>query len=111
MTLERVVFSGNSVEVGGKQLRLDFPVRDAFRSGDRIIVLFDPDAQTGSFKNLVCFDISGKRLWEAEFPEPGHPDCYYQIGSRRPLIAYSFTSYDVELDPETGAILSKEFTK
>lgn len=43
VTEERVVFSGNTVEVGGGQLRLDFPVRDAFRSADRLIVLFDPD--------------------------------------------------------------------
>jgi len=62
-------------------------------------------------KNLVCLDLSGKRLWEAEFPEPGKPDYYYEIGSRQPLVAYSLSSYDVELDPETGAILSKEFTK
>lgn len=105
------MISGNTVEVNGRQIHLDFPVKDAFCEGKRIFVLFDPDAGPGSFSNLVCLDLSGRRRWEAELPEPGRQDVYYRISSRRPLVVNSFSSYKVELDPETGRILSKEFVK
>lgn len=105
------MIAGNTIAVNGKQFELDFPVKDAFREGDRIFVLFDPDAGAGSFRNFVCLDLSGRRHWEAELPEPGRQDVYYRISSRRPLVVNSFSSYKVQLDPETGTILSKEFVK
>ncbi len=105
------MFSGNTVDIDGKQIVLDFPVLDAFREGGRVFVLFDPDAAGEDFRNLICIDLNGTRIWEAELPEPGRQDVYYRISSKQPLVANSFSSYKVQLDPETGRILGKEFVK
>jgi hypothetical protein len=47
----------------------------------------------------------------ADFPEPTREDYYYLITSRKPLVVTSFSSYDCELDPGTGKIVSREFFK
>ncbi len=59
--------------------------------------------------NLLGYDSSGARIWEAEFPR--HSDYYYKVTSRTPLVAYSFSSYSCEIDPKSGKIKAKSFFK
>ncbi|MGH6922792.1 MAG: hypothetical protein ACRED5_03385 [Propylenella sp.] len=107
----------------GKELELPWRVLDAFSLGQRIIVLFDPDAylvdpsqenrirrNPPQVRNLVAYSREGEKLWEAEFPE-SEENYYYRIEPRRPLRAASFSSYVCEIDPATGRIVSMEFVK
>jgi hypothetical protein len=106
-----VQFVENRIEVDGQWVQLEHPIQDAFRDGDRTVVLFDPDSAPGAFANLICLGRDGKRLWQADLPERGRADVYYRISSRRPLVVNSFSSYKCEIDRATGRIIGKEFMK
>lgn len=111
-----------TVRVGGASITVEYPVRDAFELDDAVIVLLDPheylqdpayprERRRGedALRNLRAYSRAGDLLWEAEFPEPA--DYYYQIVSRSPLVALSFSSYRCRLDPATGRILEAVFVK
>jgi hypothetical protein len=42
---------------------------------------------------------------------PEASDYYYRISSAVPLLAYSFSAYQCEIDPEYGTIRNMEFLK
>lgn len=110
------------LKVDGIEWELPYRVQDAFESGSNIIVLFDSDEGLSlpQFNNLVCFDRNAQQVWIAELPidtprdkyfRHAKSDVYYSITSRKPLVAYSFTSYEAEIDLDTGKIIKKTFTK
>ncbi len=114
MTDTPVSFSGRTLDVKGKSIELEYPVRDAFMLGDKIIVLFDPNAyieKFGQFRNLIALTEDGDRLWSAELPTNQSGDTYFRVSSRNPLVANSFHSFDCEIDESTGRIRKKVFTK
>jgi hypothetical protein len=117
-----VTFQERELVVDGIAVEMLWPILDAFEVGERVIVLFDPDAylldpeyrakrRCGSTanRNLVAFSKDAQKLWEAEFPSAS--DYYYRISSRTPLRASSFSSYECEIDLATGRIISKTFCK
>lgn len=113
-----VSHDGDIVRVGGRPLRMDYMVRDAFWSDGRAIVLLDPtafldDPAYGARKrsrdpvqNLRAYSPSGKLLWLAEQPELD--DHYYMIETHQPLVALSFSAFRCDIDAGTGRILRKE---
>ena len=112
--MSQVTFTGNVVDVEGKQFRLLYPIKEAFALADKVIVLFDADAnlgRQGQFKNLIALSRTGELLWTAELPTDKPSDVYYRIISRLPLKADSFCSFECEIDPTTGKIRHKEFFK
>lgn len=114
MTANQVIFSGRTISIGGRSVDLDYPLADAFQLGDKIIVLFDPDAYTetfGQFRNLIAITREGEKLWAAELPTTESGDRYYRVTSKDPLIAYSIYSYGCEINHSNGKILSKTFIK
>ena len=104
----------NRLLVEGITHVLPHPIADAFWVSDLIIVLYDPNAQTGNvgvFENLVAIHRSGETAWTAELPTTTTGECYYKIRSRDPLVALSFGSYACSTDTRTGRIVEKVFTK
>jgi hypothetical protein len=77
---------------------------DFFREDRRV-------SSKGAFRNLVCFNDEGDRVWVAELPSPGRDDVYYKISSRRPLVVNSFSSYACQINPKTDEIEGREFVK
>jgi len=115
-------FSGRSITIDGSTTALPWPVLQVAESASAVYVLLDPDsyiadpsykvsrrAGAPAVRNLLAFSKSGQRLWEAELPEQA--DYYYKVISVEPLIAYSFSSHRCEIDPNSGAIVRKEFLK
>ena len=93
---------------------LEFPIDVAFEHGGLVIVLFAPDSNLkkfGQFHNVIAVDRDGLLVWEAELPTSNTGDRYYKIANRDPLTLYSTQSYDVFLDPASGRIIEKRFTK
>lgn len=87
-----------------------------------MLVLIDPDsyltdpeyrrklrAGMAAPRNLRAFSTEGDLLWEAEMPE--RADYYHEIVSADPIEAYSFSGFLSRIDPRTGKIISKTFTK
>jgi hypothetical protein len=94
------------------------PVRQAASLSETpdAIVLLEPPLIEDSrqpFPNLLRVGPDGQVVWRAELPEPGDwTDEYVEFGHRDgKLTANSWSCFHVVLDPETGRILSKKFTK
>jgi hypothetical protein len=80
-------------------------------SDDRI-VLFEYPEGDGDSRNLVRMTSEGHVVWRAELPDPGSNDAYVEVRWRDGrLTANSWSCFLVELDPDTGQLLSATFTK
>ena len=114
--------AGNELVIDGVALQTEFPIQSAVELDQRVIVLLAPDSYLGDtsygedrrrgsnpIRNLRAYSRSGELLWEADFPEPA--DYYYRLVSCHPLVALSFSSYECEIDPGTGKIVSRKFVK
>jgi hypothetical protein len=117
-----VTFQTSTLVINGKSIQMPWAVLEAVEHEDKIFVLLDPDSylldseykkmrRQGApvVKNLLAFNKSGVKLWEADMPEPS--DYYYLIGSASPLFVNSFSSYRCEIEPTSGKIINKEFLK
>lgn len=120
--MKAVFHKDKNLIVDGRTFELPYAIQEAFSLGEKVIVLLDTndylkdpnyskERRRGDnpLKNLFALADDGSVMWEAEFPEEA--DCYYEIVSKTPLVAYSFSSYKCKIDPNTGKILSKEFLK
>jgi hypothetical protein len=99
---------------GNEEIPLEFPVAQAIRFRDIIILLFDPDSYTekfGQFRNLIAVEPSGKMVWKGELPTTMSGDRYYQATFGDSIVADSVFSYRCEIDKATGKIVRKEFYK
>ncbi len=101
------------VRLGDLELRLAFPVADARRVGERIVVLYDymSGPTSRQFQNVEAFGPSGERLWTAQHPTNETADAYVRFLSVEPLRLSSFVGFDCELDPRTGRLLHSVFTR
>jgi hypothetical protein len=105
-------FVGVEDEAVGGDVERDGEVIDL---GLLVVVLFDPDSNTakfGQFPNLVALRRDGSEFWVAELPSTSTGECYYRVreGGGQ-LLASSVRSIEVEIDPLTGKLVSREFTK
>lgn len=94
-------------------IELEHPIAQALACRDLVIVRFRHDAapqRYGAFDNLFAVNRRGERVWVAELPDTGS-DAYVEISSREPLVAHSWSGFRCTLDPASGAILQKTFTK
>jgi len=107
-------FVDRKLIINGNEVSVDYPVKEAFNFKDKILVFFDPDtykSKFGQFHNLICVDFYGNKIWEVELPTHESSDRYYKISRKSPLILYSITSFECEIDPNTGKIIKKVFYK
>lgn len=108
-----VSWSGKVVRVGDREWMVPYPVVDARRVGDVVVVLYDYMAgpRHCQFQNLEGYDEGGRRLWTAAHPTNMTADAYVSISTDKGLRAWNFACYECELDPRTGRLVKAEFTK
>ena len=109
-----LLFSGNSLTVSERSWQVEYPILQAFSLGQKIIVLYDPDAyleKFGQFPNLVAFSPEGEKLWVAQLPTNESGDCYLRIYLKDGLMADSFKSFSCRIDEANGKIQNKVFYK
>jgi hypothetical protein len=100
--------------IRGDAIVLPHPVKEAVGINDWVVVLYDPDSNPrrwGTFPNLAAVDRDGHVLWVAETPTTDTGDCYVAIRSADPLVVHSWSTYKCEIDPGSGQIVSRVFTK
>jgi hypothetical protein len=115
-------FHAKTLIIDVNSIQMLWPVLDAIEQDDKVFVLLDPDSYlldpnykkmrrqgVPAIKNLLAFDKTGVKLWEAEFPETS--DYYYRFSSSSPLIVNSFSSYRCEIDTTNGSIKNKVLLK
>jgi len=112
--MSRISHSGNTLKINGKEVRFDHEITEVFEVRDMVIVFLNPDADTGEteqYRNLIAVAASGQKLWKAELPTSKASDVYWKVSSKDPLVAYSFSSYECEIDLATGKVLTLSFYK
>ena len=79
--------------------------------GGALHLLLDPDASDGStFRNLLCIDVNGPSIWNAELP--ASPDAFLDVGlSSEGLLARTWSGMQVVLDRNSGRELDRRFNK
>ena len=83
-------------------------------TGGHLVILLDCDqrsSRSSQYRNLIAFDSDLRLAWIATLPTSWSGDCYTEVGSFVPLSVFSFSSYRVHIDGETGQIIAKEFLK
>ena len=79
---------------------------------DRCVAFLEPRLMKRPFPNLVCVDANGSVVWRAELPDHSGDDIYVDAEVRSGfLVAFSWLCYRVTIDPFSGEITSRLFTK
>lgn len=89
-------------------------IREMHISPDKrgIILLLEPsDSEYKAAGNLVGVTVAGEVMWWAEPPDGGG-DTYVSVGiDDKQIIAQSWDGFKCILNPDSGRIVSKKFTK
>ena len=112
--MTKISFSGTILKINGKEVALPYHIVEAFILKGIIVVFLDPDAnmgKSGQYRNLIAYDPSGQKMWEAQLPTSKPSDVYWKLAKKEPLIVYSYSSYECEIDLINGRILRSEFYK
>jgi hypothetical protein len=75
--------------------------------GERILVREDYDQFPRGVSNVYCLDTEFRRIWSAQLPS--EDDVYVQINPGPSC--NSWGCFYCTIDPHTGCIIEKEFTK
>jgi hypothetical protein len=106
---------GKSLRLGVKKIDFDYPIEIVLFYKGVYLVLLDPDSHKqkwGQFPNLFALSPITGILWVAELPTTNTGDSYHSLGIVNDRInAYSWCSYECFIDPNTGKIIEKTFTK
>ena len=107
-------FVDTRVEWDGGHLDLPTPIKEAIRIGKHILVIHDPTAYPSQqpTPNLVAYTTNGERLWTAEnLTQNSATDAYVNFCSEDPLWVGNFMGFNCKIDPQTGKLIEKVFTK
>jgi outer membrane protein assembly factor BamB len=91
-----------------------FPVLDAREIDDTIVVVYDYMAfpRGEPSRNLFAYSRrTGEEIWRAADIGAGPTDGYTGVISEAPLVVGNFACFDCCIDLQTGAVISKAFTK
>ena len=113
MEINRLEFDGNRITTNSGSFKVKSEIIDAYIFHQKVVILMDPDVGSrkwGQSHNLIFCDFQGNQLGFAKFPT-SKSDYYYKIISRNPLKALTLSSYECEIDIDTGDILKKDFYK
>jgi hypothetical protein len=118
-TMTEISFEGAVLQIGDQQFELDYPIRDVVRRDDLVVVLFDsltkPLIEEEALDNVVAFSIGGDKVWTIDPPTIEHEDSentYVGIrSSDGDLIANCWTGDVYTVDPESGAVEYRSFSK
>jgi hypothetical protein len=108
-----VRFEGDRVFVGGDSWRAPYPISDLRLVGAIIALIYDymSGPRHHQFQNLEGFDLDGHKLWTAQHPSNETADAYVKFVDGEGLIAWNFASYECTIDPTTGRLISRVFSK
>ncbi|GAA0851177.1 hypothetical protein GCM10009113_34340 [Marinobacter szutsaonensis] len=109
----KLSLQGNQIIYPGGELEAQHPVLEARFIDGKIVVVYDYMAfpKDTPARNLFAYDQGGKLIWRAEDIGRGRTDAYVNILSEAPFKVGNFSGFEVELDPSTGKVLNKVFTK
>jgi hypothetical protein len=111
---ETIVVSERVLYLDGAPVPTRYPVVAACHTDGHVIVLYDSAADArrwGTFRNLASVSADGAERWLADTAETTTGDHFTGIKSCDPRGAFAFSGYDCRLDPKTGRIVEKVFTK
>lgn len=104
-----------SLRLGDMRIDFDYPIEKVLPYKGIYLVLLDPNSHKkkwGQFPNLFGVSPIIGILWKAELPTTNTGDSYHSVEIINDKInAYSWCSYECFIDPNTGRIIERNFTK
>jgi hypothetical protein len=113
MPNHKISFEGRTVRIADQEWDADYPIHDCVLVEDKIVLIYDYTSKPGLgvFRNLEAFDFRGHKLWTAENPTSMSCDAYVRFEKESPITAWNFACFFCTIDPGTGKLLEKRFTK
>ena len=110
---EGLSFEGRTIRVAGRMWSVDYDIHDCRLVDYHVVVLYDNmgGPRHRQFRNLEAFDLEGRKLWTAEHATSETADVYVSFMPGPPLTVLSFACFVCKIDPVTGRIIHKTFTK
>ncbi|GLQ98127.1 hypothetical protein [Dyella mobilis] len=109
----KLEFQGSRLDAPGGPIEVGFPIIDARRIEDVIVVLCDwmafPRGEPA--RNLFGFGLNGEHLWRAQDIGMHAIDAYTDIVAEVPLSVFNYACFACTIDPRSGEVLAKQFTK
>lgn len=105
---------GNTIYYRNRQIKLDYFIGSAYKIMNKIIIRFDVTKDIinkSDFHNIICINLYGGIIWEAELPSNESTTLYYDIYKYFPRIIAHSLSYDCEINIKTGKIIRKKWIK
>lgn len=107
----------STLELPNRTIELPFPASSIFLLPGicLAIVMYDYNANRSQarFQNIVAYDYDGVQVWHAELPSTSMPDCFTELrsASEEKIEAFSYSCFSCVINPKTGKLERKEFTK
>jgi hypothetical protein len=98
----------------GDYVECSYPIHSHVTFGDILIVLLDLPIKVPNNRNVMAYDMKGNMLWQIENLFPNDKWCHYNLirTDENDLIhLYNWCGFVVKLDPFTGKVLQRIFTK
>ncbi|MGN8072637.1 hypothetical protein [Mucilaginibacter sp. 22184] len=101
----------------GLTVEFDFPIKETLVFNDKIIVLLDIVGTTNTKynQNVFAIDRNGKILWQIERTENLDAIGYCPFISiemdNLNLVSFNWCGYKFIIDPKTGEVIERIFTK
>ena len=93
--------------------KTELDVLDWRELAGRFLVIYDymQFPKNPPARNLFAHAADGTELWRAEPISTESADAYTNFISESPLVVGNFIGFNVTIDPQTGKVVDKVFTK
>ena len=107
--------NGKEINLDGRSVRFDFPIRDTLTIDDTIIILLHIPTGIKCNRNLYAINLQGTILWQidevADLDLIGNCPFISIKKQESSLIIFNWCGFRYTVDPKSGKIIEKVFTK
>ena len=97
-----------------KEIECIYLIKDHLIFNDTLIVMLDVPLKDKYNRNVFAYDSIGNKIWQIDNLFPNDNDCPYnmmKIDENELLHLYNWCGFVVKLNPLTGEVIDRIFTK
>ena len=97
-----------------KKIKCIYPIKNNLIFKDILIVMLDVPIKNKYNRNVFAYDSIGNEIWQIDNLFPNDDDCPYnmiKIDENELLHLYNWCGFVVKLNPMTGEVVDRIFTK
>ena len=113
--MTNIKIEGNKIIFpNGNQVECIYTIKDNLVFKNILVVLLEVPVKEKYNRNIFAFDCNGNKLWQIDNLFPNDDDCPYnmiKIDEKNLLDSGNWCGFNVKINPLTGEVLEKLFTK